>query len=833
MRKQRKQLGRKARAWGALSGRALAAALACLMALALPAAAEEPEQKGPIWDAIHGTEQPESIIDQLGHDPAEPPAEAEAIQDAPEAEAADGHGIGKSSEMTLMLYMCGSDLESAARGGRNDQYCASADLMEITSSGFDESKLNVIVMAGGADHWKIDAIRPRTTGIYQLGNGRIETLVNDGNAYNMSSAETLQMLLTYACEHFPAERYALILWDHGGGSLQGICSDINFPNDSLSMQELDQALRESPFAQRKLSWIGFDACLMASAEVAQVVAPYAEYMVASEESEPGWGWNYSFVEQLSKDEFPEQTGKRIIRSYFDYVESAGNGAYDGVKLTMSCVDLSQVEAVAEAVERFFEDVAVTRDNFAKLSRVRRSLMGFGRSERQPSNDYDLVDLGEMAQRLADFGDEEKARQLAEALDGCVVQSHSTAENCTGLTVYYPFYNKAACPYFVGLYDQLGFSERYQSFVADFGRYLISNGSSTWNALDTLLNDIKKDNRTVVSLQLTQEQLDEIGVAEIITLAQGASEDAWYAVAVQDARIGEDGTLSGEYVHTNLFVTDENGVPMFDLPLEGTRRDDGAYLVTATLVNADGAQVEAELVCRRDEETNLVTVSDVYLYDEVIGGYSPRLRDTMDRYVRVICRVRGRRMSYDANGALEDFDRWPVVEEQAYAWDLSQPWQLAFVQDRLEVGRLRVGFRITDVFNNVYLSTPIALDRKPAEAAGFVARYDDDLLLLEDIHLKPVDGAVRLTARLTNRTEEEAIIVAARVAVNGASVDVGAEVCGNGEFEGLLPGESQTLVLRLPLDGTGAPEKITFDLVLVDADEAEVGTVPVSILASAL
>ena len=66
------------------------------------------------------------------------------------------------------------------------------------------------------------------------------------------------------------------MWDHGGGPMRGLCWDTAWAKDNLTMEEFTGALAESPFAKEKLSWIGFDACLMSSIETAHLAAPYAE-----------------------------------------------------------------------------------------------------------------------------------------------------------------------------------------------------------------------------------------------------------------------------------------------------------------------------------------------------------------------------------------------------------------------------------------------------------------------------------------------------------------------------------------------------------------------------
>lgn len=92
----------------------------------------------------------------------------------------------------------------------------------------------------------------------------------------------------------------------------------------------------------KLEWIGFDACLMSSLEVASVLAPYADYMIASQETEPGWGWNYAFLSVLSDRAIPgDEMGEYIVDSYMDYGEYVFD-YYPNLysDLTLSCIDLT-------------------------------------------------------------------------------------------------------------------------------------------------------------------------------------------------------------------------------------------------------------------------------------------------------------------------------------------------------------------------------------------------------------------------------------------------------------------------------------------------------------
>lgn len=110
-----------------------------------------------------------------------------------------------------------------------------------------------------------------------------------------------------------------------------VCWDEMFSLDCLTLNELKTDLREANLLQR-LNWIGFDACLMGSLEVASVCAPYADYMIASQELEPGRGWDYTCFGEIDNDASGAETGRRIIDAFF---AAAGEELRKGVPLTGS------------------------------------------------------------------------------------------------------------------------------------------------------------------------------------------------------------------------------------------------------------------------------------------------------------------------------------------------------------------------------------------------------------------------------------------------------------------------------------------------------------------
>ncbi|MCK9356946.1 MAG: clostripain-related cysteine peptidase [Dehalococcoidia bacterium] len=158
--------------------------------------------------------------------------------------------------------------------------------------------------------------------------------VADVREANMSSGDTLVDYVMWAMDSYPADKYVLILSDHGMGwpggwtdPAPGGGSDTSTPlqsrlSDHLYLNELDAALGDirASTGLDKFEVIGLDACLMGQLEVFTALAPHARYAVASEETEPALGWAYTdFLRSLNEN--PDMGGaelsQAIVQSYIE------------------------------------------------------------------------------------------------------------------------------------------------------------------------------------------------------------------------------------------------------------------------------------------------------------------------------------------------------------------------------------------------------------------------------------------------------------------------------------------------------------------------------------
>ncbi len=338
--------------------------------------------------------------------------------------------MGDDGTWSIYLYLCGSNLETKmGAAGRN--------LSELLSVPIPDN-VNIIVQTGGAKKWRSHDIPADAVCRYKVENGKL-TLLEALRQTNMGSEDTLADFLTYGVETYPAEKMCVILWDHGGGSLEGVCNDENFAFDALSLSEMENALTAvSQSMTDRFEMIGFDACLMANVETASMLSPFARYMVASEEIEPSGGWDYAaLVNALGGDAMNGGTfGRAICDSYMAKCQKSGKDA----TATLSVTDLEKMGALCGVMNTLAETMTASTTEPKGIQAIAQSAdhsIKFG-----GTSDYEgysnLIDLRHFAENAVDVAG---APALVEALDGAVLYRVGGSEKraAGGLSFYYPLH----------------------------------------------------------------------------------------------------------------------------------------------------------------------------------------------------------------------------------------------------------------------------------------------------------------------------------------------------------------------------------------------------------
>ncbi len=331
--------------------------------------------------------------------PEEPalPEEPSIVEPEPEPEPEP-----ELPEWTFMVFM---------NGDNNLYEYAASDFKEMQKM-TNGSDINVIVL--------YDDYGRNNTRLYRMKPGGKELLdsgseIFSGAEADMGDWKTLRNFGVWTVKNYPAKRYALVMWNHGGGWKDGetVASPLfkDFSNDEygtyegiyLSSGAYAKAL-EPIVAQagQKLDLIGFDACLMAMYEVAVASAPFGNVLVASEETEPANGWSYDdFLPLLSKSPSMDAVtlAKHIVDSYHE--TSADNA-------TLSVTDLSSIDALNARLDAFALAL-IDADARSTLKGIRGKLMELAVAEH--------VDLRQFVQGVASASSlSSSVKVAADALD---------------------------------------------------------------------------------------------------------------------------------------------------------------------------------------------------------------------------------------------------------------------------------------------------------------------------------------------------------------------------------------------------------------------------------
>ncbi|MDO4615520.1 MAG: clostripain-related cysteine peptidase, partial [Lachnospiraceae bacterium] len=742
---------------------------------------------------------------------------------------------------TIMIYMMGSDLESG-------NAAATSDMEEMMDHLPDLEKVHVLVYTGGSKLWH-NGVPADANMVYELVEEGLYP-VQEYASKSMGESETLAEFLNYGYENYPADTFNLICWDHGNGPVEGYGKDSLNDNDSLELTELKDALEASPFdAENKLALIGFDACLMSSAELACAVSEYGDYLIASQEVEPNYGWNYAFLETAGEVGTEGLVGS-IIDQYVSFNESYFQ-ENENVRseVTLAAVDLSLAGELEDALNQMFADAG--RDisgDYVSLASERVRTRAFGRAS--TGSEYDLVDLSALMTSMEEnFPEEtEKIRAL---LDDMVVCNGSNTEESCGLSLYYPFYNKT--------YYKKSWGDSYQELgvLSDYADYL-KKYSNIWLSTDmqsyfegTL--EAETEGNSVYSLQLSDEQAERYASGcYYIFRRHSDSGNLYEMVSASDQVEYKNGKLSANFDGNIIYCETDFGELYVPLMRQwDTVDDETRYSVFTSFEKTFGetygnlfndsedadtledTTASGAIQLALNQETKEVTVTDVVSTEESDGaglasGKLPKI--DLDDYAHVQFYRPMRYLTRDENGHILDF--WEWSENTFISWiDLPIADGLKFSYRPLyNTGdEYYIMFRVTDVQGSVYCSEPLPMlmeDAPVKEEKGIAGTavwesgpscqvFSESGVTME-LYLCESDEAV--PAWIVRITNENAFGIDLRIketTVNGTYSTSGQsyislDANSSGEYE---LGSIRTLSQA---SGIGLPESIRFKIELINA-----------------
>lgn len=695
-----------------------AAAAAAMLALSLSGCGGSPEA---------APAQAETVAERSADtQPKETAAAASAETTAADTSASEvmdrsvKNNTAEDDTWTIFVYLCGADLES-------ENGMATIDIAEMASSTAGEN-IKFVVQTGGASKWNADFVSPDKAQRFVIygGDGDVQ---DESGVVNMGDSSSLADFLHWGLSEYPAAKTGLILWDHGSGSINGVCFDELNSGDSLLLREIDAALYSvkdempGPF-----EFIGFDACLMASVEAASVLSEHADYMVASEETEPGYGWNYTEIGNFlgsNPSADGKELGKVICDSFYDDCSKIGaeNGA------TLSVTDLSKIKSFSETFDAYAKDIydlTYEPEKFADTARAIKSADNFGGNNKS-SGYTNMVDAGGLISAGKKYsGNADKALAL---LSDAVVYKKNGADhkNASGLSMYYPlqlqgsqelkiFKDICISPYYLAFVDKIAYGAVNSGNIEGYDNSeLIGSYSESWDESDFQSGDgdyvyepeddgywndydfeptgesgaISFDAEPFVDddgsycFVLSEEGLNNTDAIEGVVYM--LSDDLDYML-----ELGYTGEVSGDY-ETGLVVDGFSGY-WFSL-------SDEQYVAAYRMSTCDGYDLYSSPILLNGEETNLIFAHDyntdevmmIGVWDGISENGSASRSDTELKEGDIITPM------YSASAVEGDEEEWFYGDE--YTYDGSD--EMCFTE--LLDGEYIYSFIIYDIYGDYYIT----------------------------------------------------------------------------------------------------------------------------------
>jgi len=580
------------------------------------------------WNTVDTILESFMVLDDL---PAEFTTEDEVSIDAPIDQQPADDLAQAGGTWTILVYLMGdNDLE----------HFAGLDLEEMlsidASSGFnlivlaDRSPLDEEYEGGYTGSDFVGLGDWNDTRLLLFGDHDVSVLPPlsaSAEDLNMGDANTLANFIEFGLSNYPADRNALIFWDHGAG-WPGMGPDEfaggNPVEDTLDLSEIQTGISSglSRVAVERLDLVGFDACLMATYEVAAAITGLADYLLASEELEPGHGWDYNSLAVLSGNS--DITAKDLGSAIADGFQSQAQDWDTDESITLSVLDLTVFpefqNAIGDLLSPLLSDLAPAAPS------VSRALNGSSRfaSSPNPAQDAHIVDLGNFVEGLRGIGIDDEIERALNVLDRLVVDKVSgiATKRASGISVYFP----QAADYADGDYLDLDVAPAWQSFLESFlmaGEEIPKTSRAKLNHEETTIDFYFDSDGLTVSAQFDPAAQDNITEVVLYYAVIDPADDMLYYIGEDPGWINDDGTVSAfydltiltmsdgfdtSYAYTYFSVDEDENLYFFDIPL--------GYTPSSEFESDDDEPIhDVELSLAIDGETGEILSAVYYEVDD--------------------------------------------------------------------------------------------------------------------------------------------------------------------------------------------------------------------------
>lgn len=282
--------------------------------------------------------------------------------------------------------------------------------------------------------------RDGTAKIWYIDKYHHRKLMNELGEVNMGNYKTLVDFINYCKQNFPADKYIMDMYNHGGGWL-GACWDVTNDSDWLTMDEIKKALKETG----GINVLMFNApCLMGNLEAAYELRDVVEVYIGSEELS---GYKLGIASQICEllnhnyegiDSY--ELGKNIVR-YISKIYISDLTGSNFPYITVSAIKMDKIEDLANSLSKLSKDLMLGwLTCFDKVREAHKSTKRFGKEN---ADNYQLYDLYDFAEKLLSKEVPSAIKQDIESLltifnETVIAECHGSLEKgAHGLTIYFP------------------------------------------------------------------------------------------------------------------------------------------------------------------------------------------------------------------------------------------------------------------------------------------------------------------------------------------------------------------------------------------------------------
>lgn len=339
------------------------------------------------------------------------------------------------------------------------------DLAEMSQGGGSNEFRNIICL--------LDREHGPATTHYVTAEG--SQIIKENGELDMGDYKEFVKYVTDTAKAYPAKHYAAIFWNHGSGwkdahgeIIKGISYDDSSSNH-ITTGQLTIALKEiEKNLGKKLDILGFDACLMQMIEVAYAVKDHCDYLIASQETEPGEGWCYDDIGKAWKKGLkPAQLASLIVEKYAASYEGGSAGSSSTTQSALVC---AKIDALCDAINGLCK--SAISGNYAKEFKAALNSV-------QKFYYRTNIDLGHFIKltksSIKDESYQTAVTKLEKAYNDVVLVnglSGYNTKNATGIAIYFPTSSYS----FSAQYKDLAFAQEtmWEQMVKDY--YVKSNAA---------------------------------------------------------------------------------------------------------------------------------------------------------------------------------------------------------------------------------------------------------------------------------------------------------------------------------------------------------------------